>query len=179
MIARSPGVVALVLVGCGCAGTAPGLPNDAAAPGDAARPEDAAHADAAAAPDAAAPTDAARDVGAAVFTHWHECGWSDPVCTCDGVLACEAVAGGAFEPLGSSQARVCGTDGNDCIIDVFDETEGGGVARRCRIPRSALACSSGVVAWGAGTCEPLFSCNLLMGDCPPDVMPGSSVIACR
>jgi hypothetical protein len=67
----------------------------------------------------------------------------------------------------------------DCVIDVFGETEGGGRAQRCRIPLEALACSDGVVAWSAGTCEDLFTCNLLMGDCPADVTPGGGVIRCR
>ncbi|HEX7477291.1 MAG TPA: hypothetical protein VF331_05755 [Polyangiales bacterium] len=123
--------------------------------------------------------DAAADSGTLSYTSWDECGWSDPACTCAGVLACAAAAGGAFSSLGSSQARVCGVTGDDCIIDVFAETEGGGLARRCLVPRAQLACASGAVAIRDEWCMPLFSCNLLMANCPSDVMPGQSVIACR
>lgn len=174
----------LLAAGCSCASPGNGL--DAAMAPDAwandAWANDAGTRDDASVPDASpndTGDDASLDAGVVTYASWHECGWSDPTCTCDGVLACEAVAGGTFEPLGSAQARVCGIDGADCIVDVFDETEGGGMAQRCRIPRAALACSEGIVAWGAGTCEPLFTCNLLMGDCPSDVAPGSSVIHCR
>jgi hypothetical protein len=129
--------------------------------------------------DAPSPVDAGADAGSTVYSSWTECGWSDPSCTCDGVLDCAAVAGGAFAPLGSSQARVCAIDGDDCVIVTFRETEGGGVAERCRIPRTALACSDGVVATSGGTCEQLYTCNLLMGDCPSDIALGSSVIHCQ
>jgi hypothetical protein len=59
---------------------------------------------------------------------------------------------------------------------VFVETEGGGTARRCRVPIDAGLCLSG---FDSNHCVTLFTCNLLMGTCPPDVMPGSSVISCR
>ena len=93
---------------------------------------------------------------------------------CDGIRACQAVAGGSFSALGSQQARVCAIDGDVCEFVVFVETEGGGRARRCRVPIDARSCSV-----TDSHCVDLFTCNLLMGTCPPDVMPGSSVISCR
>lgn len=134
--------------------------------------------------DAGTPIDAAADAadGAVVYASWHACGWSssatDPsvACLCDGMRDCTAVSGGTFAPLGSSQERVCAADATSCLIVEFRETEGGGVARRCTVPRAMTGCGSALLdEW----CQVLFTCNLLMGDCPPDVTPGGPVIACR
>jgi hypothetical protein len=114
------------------------------------------------------------------LTGWTSCGWSSSeACLCDGMRACKAVAGGSFSALGSRQARVCAIDGDDCEYVVFDETEGGGTARRCRTPIGAAACTGGIVDAADSDCVTLFTCNLAMGTCPPDVMPGGSVISCR
>lgn len=127
----------------------------------------------------AAPSDAAIDAPAVVYSSWTECGWDHASCTCPALMGCDAVAGGTFEPLGSSQARVCAADATTCTYVVFTETEGGGVGRRCVVPRAMATCDVRVIAASDAWCQDLFTCNLLMGDCPPDVMPGTSVIACR
>jgi hypothetical protein len=113
------------------------------------------------------------------FTSWTSCGWSGGSCLCDGIQACQAVAGGGFSSLGSQQARVCAIDGDLCEYVVFVETEGGGTARRCRVPISAGSCVAGFGGAPDSHCVDLFTCNLLMGTCPADVMPGTSVISCR
>ncbi|SRR6266545_797346 len=114
------------------------------------------------------------------FTSWTSCGWSSGgACLCDGIRACEAVAGGAFSALGSQQARVCAMDGDVCEYVVFVETEGGGTARRCRVPINAPSCVTGFGNTPDSHCVDLFTCNLSMGTCPPDVMPGGPVISCR
>jgi hypothetical protein len=114
------------------------------------------------------------------FTSWTSCGWSSSeACLCEGIRACEAVAGGAFSALGSKQARVCALDGDVCEFVVFAETEGGGKARRCRVPLGAGSCTGGFANATDDQCVDLFTCNLLMGTCPPDIMPGASVISCR
>jgi len=114
------------------------------------------------------------------FTSWTSCGWSSSgTCLCDGIRACDAVAGGSFSALGSQQARVCAIDGDVCEYVVFVETEGGGRARRCRVPIDAGSCLAGFGSTTDSHCVDLFTCNLLMGSCPPDIMPGSSVISCR
>jgi hypothetical protein len=114
------------------------------------------------------------------FTSWRSCGWSSSgTCLCDGINGCVAVAGGAFSALGSQQARVCGIDGDVCEYVVFVETEGGGTARRCRVPIGAGSCTAGLGATADSDCVDLFTCNLLMGTCPPDVTPGGPVISCR
>jgi len=114
------------------------------------------------------------------FASWTSCGWtSSGSCLCDGIRACEAVAGGSFSAFGSQQARVCAVEPDSCEYVVFVETEGGGTARRCRVPIDARSCVAG---FGGGTdsnCVDLFTCNLLMGTCPPDVTPGGPVISCR
>jgi hypothetical protein len=148
------------------------------APQEAARPEldpDAAVAD-------ASFSDADRaDAGSdrTAFTAWTSCGWSNGPCLCDGLLACAAVAGGSYLSLGSQQARVCAIDGNICEYVVFVETEGGGVARRCRVPVDGGSCGASFGGAGDDRCVDLFTCNLLLGDCPPDVMPGGPIISCR
>jgi hypothetical protein len=113
------------------------------------------------------------------FTSWTSCGWSGGPCLCDGIQACQAVAGGGFSSLGSQQARVCAIDGDVCEYVVFVETEGGGTARRCRVPMNAGSCVAGFGSATDSHCVDLFTCNLLMGTCPPDIMPGTSVISCR
>jgi hypothetical protein len=114
------------------------------------------------------------------FTSWASCGWtSSETCLCDGIRACEAVAGGSFSALGSRQARVCAIEGDVCEYVVFVETEGGGKARRCRTPINAGPCLGGIGNATDTNCVDLFTCNLLMGTCPPDIMPGTSVISCR
>jgi len=114
------------------------------------------------------------------FTSWTSCGWSSSeTCLCDGIRACEAVAGGSFSPLGSRQARVCAIEGDVCEYVVFVETEGGGKARRCRTQINAGPCLGGIGNATDSNCVDLFTCNLLMGTCPPDIMPGTSVISCR
>jgi hypothetical protein len=114
------------------------------------------------------------------FTNWTSCGWtSSETCLCDGIRACEAVAGGSFSALGSRQARVCALEGGVCEYVVFVETEGGGTARRCRTPINAGPCLGGIGDATDANCVDLFTCNLLMGTCPPDIMPGTSVISCR
>src|SRR3954467_11508963 len=114
------------------------------------------------------------------FTSWTSCGWSSSeACLCDGIRACEAGAGGAFSALGSRQARVCAIDGDACEYVVFVETEGGGTARRCRVPLGTASCVAGFGGAPDSDCVDLFTCNLLMGTCPPDVTPGGTVISCR
>jgi len=114
------------------------------------------------------------------FTSWTSCGWSSTgSCLCDGIRACEAVAGGSFSALGSRQARVCARDGDVCEYVVFVEIEGSGTARRCRVPINAGSCSAGFGGAVDSQCVDLFTCNLQMANCPPDVMPGGSVISCR
>ena len=113
------------------------------------------------------------------FTSWTSCGWSGGPCLCDGIQACQSVAGGGFSSLGSQQARVCAIDGDVCEYVVFVETEGGGTARRCRVPINAGSCVAGFGSATDSHCVDLFTCNLLMGTCPPDIMPGTSVISCR
>jgi hypothetical protein len=114
------------------------------------------------------------------FTSWTACGWSSSeTCLCEGIRACEAVAGGSFSALGSKQTRVCALDGDVCEFVVFAETEGGGKARRCRVPLGAGSCSGGSTDATDSQCVDLFTCNLLMGTCPPDVTPGGPVISCR
>jgi hypothetical protein len=113
------------------------------------------------------------------FTNWASCGWSGGACLCDGIQACQAVAGGEFSSLGSQQARVCAIDGDVCEYVVFVETEGGGTARRCRVPIDAGSCLAGFGNATDSHCVDLFTCNLLMGTCPPDIVPGGSVISCR
>jgi hypothetical protein len=98
---------------------------------------------------------------------------------CDGIRACQAVAGGSLSALGSQQARVCASDDGVCEYVVFVETEGGGTARRCRVSIDAGSCLAGFASATDSHCVDLFTCNLLMGTCPPDIMPGSSVISCR
>ena len=113
------------------------------------------------------------------FTSWTSCGWSGGTCLCDGIRACQAVAGGSFSSLGSQQARVCAIDDGVCEFVVFVEIEGGGTARRCRVPIDAGSCLAGFGSSTDSHCVDLFTCNLLMGTCPPDIGPGSSVISCR
>jgi hypothetical protein len=114
------------------------------------------------------------------FTSWTSCGWaSSEACLCEGIRACQAVAGGSFSALGSKQARICAIDGDVYEFVVFTETEGGGRARRCRVPVGAGFCSGGFAEATDGQCVDLFTCNLLMGTCPADVTPGGSVISCR
>jgi hypothetical protein len=114
------------------------------------------------------------------FTSWTSCGWSSSgTCLCDGIHACEAVAGGTFSALGSQQARVCAIDGDVCEYVVFVETEGGGTARRCRVPINSGSCQVGFGDTTDSQCVDLFTCNLLLGNCPSDIMPGTSVITCR
>jgi hypothetical protein len=114
------------------------------------------------------------------YTSWKSCGWSGGSCLCDGISACQAVAGGSFSSLGSQQARVCAIEGEVCEYVVFVETEGGGTARRCRVPLGEGSCLTGFGSSDDGDyCVDLFTCNLLMGTCPPDIMPGTSAIACR
>jgi hypothetical protein len=115
----------------------------------------------------------------AEFTSWTSCGWEGGPCLCDGIRACAPVAGGAYLPFGSQQARVCAIDGDVCEYVVFSETEGGGTARRCRVPLDAGTCVAGFGNTSDPRCVDLFTCNLLMGNCPPDVMPSVSVIFCR
>jgi hypothetical protein len=116
-----------------------------------------------------------------VFSTWTDCGWSSAAraCLCDGTVACAPVAGGVFTPFGSQQARVCAVERDICEYVVFWETEGGGIARRCRVPIDTALCSAGIGGASDASCVELFRCNLLRGDCPPDVMPGSSVIPCQ
>jgi hypothetical protein len=110
------------------------------------------------------------------YTSWVDCGWSDGMaagsCLCDGLGACNAVAGGVWEPLGSREIRVCARRDGSCDVAYFREVEGGGSAYRCTIP-IAGACGFDE----ARDCEAVFTCNLLMGDCPPGVVP-TSVIPC-
>ncbi len=114
------------------------------------------------------------------LTNWTSCGWtSSEPCLCDGIRACEAVAGGSFSALGSQQARVCAVEPDACEYVVFVETEGGGTARRCRVPSNSGSCLAGFGNSPDSHCVDLFTCNLLMGTCPPDIMPGGSVISCR
>jgi hypothetical protein len=113
------------------------------------------------------------------FTTWTSCGWSNGPCLCDGLAACASVAGGSYSSLGSQQARVCATDGDVCEYVVFVETEGGGVARRCRVPVDGQSCTAAFGNTSNDRCVDLFTCNLLLGDCPPDVTPGGPVISCR
>jgi hypothetical protein len=117
--------------------------------------------------------------GPTPFTSWTSCGWSGGSCLCDGIKACQAIAGGSFSSLGSQQARVCAIDGEVCEYVVFVETEGGGTARRCRVPIGSGSCLAGFSSTPDSHCVDLFTCNLLMGTCPPDIVPGTSVIACR
>ena len=81
--------------------------------------------------------------------------------------------------LGSQQARVCAIDGDVCEYVVFVETEGGGTARRCRVPINSGSCQVGFGDTTDSQCVDLFTCNLLLGNCPSDIMPGTSVITCR
>jgi len=110
------------------------------------------------------------------YASWADCGWSDGMaaggCLCDGLGACDAVAGGVWEPLGSREIRVCARLDGSCDVAYFREVEGGGSAYRCTIP-IAGACGFDE----ARDCEAVFTCNLLMGDCPPGVVP-TSVIPC-
>ncbi|MFO0747175.1 MAG: hypothetical protein U1F43_16150 [Myxococcota bacterium] len=63
-------------------------------------------------------------------------------CTCaaglddrvERLLACDAIAIGWYEGLGSAYFSVAGRDGGDCLIDVGSETEGGVAVHRCRLP---------------------------------------------
>jgi hypothetical protein len=118
--------------------------------------------------------DAAAD--RAGFTSWTDCGWSGGSCVCDGLLTCAAVAGGEFYGLGSVQARVCAFDGDVCEYVRFREQEGGGIAERCRAPITGAACASDRLT--TSDCVELFRCNLVLNNCPPDLI-APSVIACR
>ncbi len=71
------------------------------------------------------------------FTSWTSCGWTAralPVRR-DARRARRSPAEGFL--LGSQQARVGAIDGDVCEYVVFVETEGGGTARRCRVPINA------------------------------------------
>src|SRR5262245_10766977 len=141
-------------------------------------------------PDADAPDDSRADVpdagtadasgDRAMFTSWTSCGWvSGPnVCLCDGLATCAAVAGGVAFGLGSDQVRACAVDGDTCEYVAFHEIEGGGVAWRCRVSIDAGVCDGDHPRVGGEGCVELFRCNLLMGNCPSDLMP-PSFISCR
>lgn len=77
-----------------------------------------------------------------------------------------------WEPLGSHEIRVCARRAGSCDVAFFREVEGGGTAFRCTIPISG-ACGFDE----ARDCEVAFTCNLLMGDCPPGVVP-TNVVPC-
>lgn len=110
------------------------------------------------------------------FTSWTDCGWSGGSCVCDGLLSCAAVAGGTFYGLGSVQARACALDGDVCEYVRFQEQEGGGVAQRCRARITGAQCTNDYLI--TSDCVELFRCNLLMNNCPPDLI-APSVINCR
>jgi hypothetical protein len=110
------------------------------------------------------------------FTSWTDCGWSGGSCVCDGLLACAPVAGGEFYGLGSVQARACAFDGEVCEYVRFQETEGGGVASRCRARIAGASCGNDLLSMS--DCVELFRCNVVMGNCPPDVI-APSVLSCR
>ncbi|MBI5487337.1 MAG: hypothetical protein HY905_08395 [Deltaproteobacteria bacterium] len=119
--------------------------------------------------------DAPLDAGEP-YTSWTDCGWTDGTvagsCLCDGLAACEAIAAGVWEPLGSHEIRVCARRAGSCDVAFFREVEGGGTGFRCTIP------TSGTCGFDeAHDCEAVFSCNLLMGDCPSGVVP-TNVIPC-
>ena len=118
------------------------------------------------------------DAGADGFTSWIDCGWSGSggSCVCDGLLTCAAVAGGTFYGLGSVQARVCSFDGDVCEYVRFQEQEGGGVAQRCRARITGAACTNDYLT--TSDCVEIFRCNLVMNNCPPDLI-APSVINCR
>jgi len=118
------------------------------------------------------------DAGADGFTSWTNCGWSASggSCVCDGLLTCAAVAGGTFYGLGSVQARVCSFDGDVCEYVRFQEQEGGGVAQRCRARITGAACTNDYLT--TSDCVEIFRCNLVMNNCPPDLI-APSVINCR
>jgi hypothetical protein len=182
MMQRTDFLLALtfVMIGCGAAS------NNGDAASQDGRGRDLAALDMLSNPDArdahlleAGNLDFGPDANRTAYTSWRACGWSDPTCLCQGFLGCNAIAGGTFESLGSAQSRVCGIEGDVCDFVIFIETEGGGVARRCRVPLSELSCNQGVVTVRDDQCAALFACNLQLGDCPPDVTPGGTVISCQ
>jgi hypothetical protein len=116
------------------------------------------------------------DVASDGFTSWTNCGWSGGSCVCDGLLTCAAVAGGTFYGLGSVQARACSFDGDVCEYVRFQEQEGGGVAQRCRARITGAACTNDYLT--TSDCVEIFRCNLVMNNCPPDLI-APSVINCR
>ena len=127
--------------------------------------------------DDAGEVDASTDADADErYTSWTDCGWTDGMstgsCLCDGLAGCDAVAGGVWEPLGSHEIRVCAQRAGSCDVAFFREVEGGGTGFRCTIA------TSGTCGFDeARDCEAVFTCNLLMGDCPPGVVP-TNVIPC-
>jgi hypothetical protein len=119
------------------------------------------------------PDSAIPDAGAR-FDAWTDCGWPDGenTCLCDGVSACDAVAGGMWAPLGSSAMRTCARRGDTCDVAYFTETEGGAAGYHCSI--AVGTCGLDL----ARDCQQVVSCNLLMGDCPAEIVP-TNVIPCE
>ena len=154
-------LLALALGLSGCAATTPMMEPDAATPVDAG--VDAGVRDAG--------TDAGVLDAGPGYHAWTSCGFLDAGCVCKGFTRCSAISGGTFTGLGSQRVRVCESQATDCVFTVFTEVEGGGTAQRCHAPKSQLSCAEGVVGWTDGGCEPLFTCNQLMGNCPNELTP--------
>ena len=93
-------------------------------------------------------------------------------CFCGALSACTRGVGQVQQlPLGSQGWRICGHDeGPACVVNVFRETEGGLSLWRCFAP-DTFACGAGTVPGPESlTCEHLLDCNLLIGNCPADVL---------
>jgi hypothetical protein len=99
---------------------------------------------------------------------------------CDGDAAsclCQSIATTcapeeSFEwlPLGSRGYRICADAGDGCVVRHFQETEGGVAMFRCYAPHD-LPCSGD--PWSviqSMTCSLVGSCNVLLGDCPSDLL---------
>ena len=106
-------------------------------------------------------------------TEWTSC--TDEACLCDGLAACAAVERQVALPLGSMGSRVCGVQGDQCVVSAYDETEGGVTVLRCEVPLGD-SCDDGVtLAAGSPYCESVLSCNVLMQSCPADLLACPSV----
>jgi hypothetical protein len=116
----------------------------------------------------------------ATYTEWTALTCLEDACLCTSaagrafvaaLLACDAVSGGFWQPLGSTYLRVVGRSGGDCVVDVGSEVEGGVSLSRCTnpLPLTAwpgLARTDGAVFDGfLDHCEFVGSCCLLDG-CP-------------
>jgi hypothetical protein len=116
------------------------------------------------------------------YSEWTSCGGFDESnpssaqageCLCGGVNRCEAVWGLGWFKFGSERFRVCGRADGNCVVVMYVEQEGAGVAKRCTLPPGSTPCSDAPLRAQhlIEHCEELFSCNLLQENCPVDLIP--------